>query len=365
VSTSFFEDTPDQRIRLGYSPAELCERGLIPDVLVRQGMRAMIKRRLRDEAIDDGELRLRRFDKLLAGLRASPIAIEASASHLQHDEIPVEFYQLHLGPALKHSCCLYSGGTETLAQAEHAMLALYEERAQLADGQRILDLGCGWGSLSLWLARHYPNAQIVGLSHLRSQREFIERRAAELGLKNLRIVTGNVVDFEFAAIGVRTAFDRVILIEMFEHMKNYGLLFEKLAGWMKPDAKLFAHVFAHRLLAYPLEVRNRRDWMTQYFLQGGTMPSEALFAYFQDDLRLQRNWWVGGRHYQRTAGHWLAGLDRARTQILPWFEVTYGPQQAMLWFRRWRMFYMGVAELFGYAGGNEWGVAHYLFERRR
>ncbi len=364
MSTSFFESTPGPRVRRGYSAAELCERGLIPDVVARYGMRVLIKQRLRDEAIADGELRSRRFNKLLDGLRASPIAIETQLANQQHYEVPAEFFHLHLGPCLKYSSCLYPAGDETLAQAEQAMLALYAERAKLADGQRILDLGCGWGSLSLWLAERYPNAQIVGLSNSHSQREFIERRAAERGLKNLRILTGNIVDFEFAAVGVRTAFDRVISIEMFEHMKNYGLLFEKVAGWMKPDAKLFVHVFAHRLLAYHFEVQDRRDWMTQYFFQGGTMPSEALFAHFQDDLKLQRNWWVSGEHYQRTANHWLAGMDRAKGQILPWFEATYGPDQALLWFRRWRMFYMAVAELFGYAGGNEWGVAHYLFERR-
>ena len=364
MSASLFESTLDPRARLGYSPAELCERGLIPDRLARHGMRMLIKQRLLDEAIDDGELRSRRFNTLLDGLRAGPIAIETVTANQQHYEVPAEFFHLHLGPCLKYSCCLYPHGTETLAQAEQAMLELYAERAQLADGQRILDLGCGWGSLSLWLAERYPHVQIVGLSNSHSQREFIECQAVERGLTNLRIVTGDIVDFDFAAREIPADFDRVLSIEMLEHMKNYGLLFKKLAAWMKPDAKLFAHVFAHRLLAYHFEVKDRHDWMTQYFFQGGTMPSESLFSYFQDDLKLARNWWVSGRHYQRTANHWLTGMDRAKAQILPWLEVTYGPRDALLWFRRWRMFYMAVAELFGYAGGNEWGVAHYLFERR-
>jgi len=364
VSTSFFEDTPNRRAYWGYSLFELGERGLIPDSLARYGMRTLIQQRLRDEALNDGELRVRRFNKLINSMRAGPIAMEIPVANSAHEDIPVEFFQLHLGPNLKNSCCYYPAGLETLAQAEQAMLVLYAERAQLSDGQRILDLGCGWGALSLWLAERYPNAQIVGLSNSHAQREFIERRAGERGLKNLRIATGNVVDFEFAAIGVRTAFDRVISIEMFEQMKNYGLLFEKLAGWMKPDAQLFVHIYAHRLLAYHFEVKDRRDWMTQYFFQGGMMPSESLFAYFQDNLKLQRSWWLSGRHYQRTAKHWLAAMDHAKAQILPWLEVTYGARQALLWWRRWRMFYIAVAELFGYAGGTEWGVGHYLFERR-
>ena len=341
-----------------------CERGRLPDSLVRMGMRRLMKQRLRDEGIDDGEARSKRFNRLVDELRASPIAIETQAANTQHYEVPAAFFHGHLGERLKYSCCLYRTGTETLDQAERAMLDEYAVRAQLTDGQRILDLGCGWGSLSLWLAERYPASQIVGLSNSHGQREYIERQAALRGLHNLRIVTGDMVDFEFAALGMRTAFDRVLSIEMFEHMKNYRLVFEKVAGWMKPDAKLFVHVFAHRLLAYHFEVKDRSDWMTRYFFLGGTMPSEHLFAHFQDDLKLARQWWVSGQHYQRTANHWLAGMDRAKARILPLFECSYGPEDAALWFQRWRMFYMAVAELFGYAGGNEWGVAHYVFERR-
>jgi cyclopropane-fatty-acyl-phospholipid synthase len=342
-------------------PIDLCERGLVPDFATRAGMRMLMKQRLDSEAGCHGEARTEQFNRFLEELRAGPIAVATGAANTQHYEVPAEFFHLHLGPRLKYSCCLYTCGNETLAQAEEAMLALYAERAGLADGMRILDLGCGWGSLSLWLADKYPRAQVVGLSNSRGQREFIERCARERGLGNLRILTGDIVDFDFPAAEIAAGFDRVLSIEMFEHMKNYGLLLAKIARWLKPDGKLFVHIFAHRLLAYHFEESGRSDWMTRYFFTGGTMPSENLLLHFQDQLRVQRQWWVSGTHYQRTANHWLAGMDTARAAILPVFRATYDPAEAGVWFQRWRMFYMAVAELFGYASGEEWGVAHYLF----
>ncbi|HZR38027.1 MAG TPA: cyclopropane-fatty-acyl-phospholipid synthase family protein [Nevskia sp.] len=344
---------------------DLCERGYIPDPLARAGMRSLMRQRLRDEAAHDGEARMQRYNRFLDELRASPIAVETGAANEQHYEVPAEFFHLHLGPLLKYSCCLYPTGGETLEQAGLAMLELYAERAGLRDGMRILDLGCGWGSLSLWLARKYPGSSIVGLSNSRGQREYIERQAAARGLRNLRILTGNVVDFDFPGTGVEAGFDRVISIEMFEHMKNYGLLLAKIARWLKDDGRLFVHIFAHKLLAYHFEGEGRSDWMTQHFFTGGTMPSENLLLNFQDDLRLERQWWVSGAHYEKTSNHWLANMDAGKAAIMPVFRATYGEAQAAVWFQRWRMFYMAVAELFGYAGGNEWGVAHYLFAPRK
>jgi cyclopropane-fatty-acyl-phospholipid synthase len=342
---------------------DLCESGLIPDVLARAGMRQLISKRLKDAAARDGELRSALFRQFLEELKASPIAVLTQAANEQHYEVPAEFFRLHLGPRLKYSCCLYRSGREDLAEGEEAMLALYAERAALADGMRILDLGCGWGSFSLWAAEKYPHAQVVGLSNSGGQREFIMKRAAERGLSNLTVLAGNVVDFDFPAQGVRADFDRVVSIEMFEHMKNYGLLLSKIRRWMRPDARLFVHIFAHKLLAYHFEDRSADDWMTRYFFSGGTMPNENLLLHFQDDLRLVRQWWVSGRHYERTSNQWLAGMDVARARILPVFQKTYG-KDAAVWFQRWRMFYMAVAELFGYAEGNQWGVGHYLFEPR-
>lgn len=338
-----------------------CERGWLPDTLIRAGMRRLIGTRLRDESGEDSERSTEALQQLLADLRASPIAIETPAANAQHYEVPAAFFEAHLGPHMKYSCGYYPRGDETLAEAEQAMLECYAQRAALADGQRILDLGCGWGSLSLWLARRLPRAQIVALSNSHGQRCFIEAQAARYGLDNLRVVTGNIVDFDFPEH--EREFDRILSVEMFEHMKNYGLLLAKLAGWLRDDGRLFVHLFAHRTLAYHFASRDSADWMSRHFFTGGTMPSENLLLNFQDDMRVTRQWWIDGRHYARTAHHWLQALDASRGRILPLFAQAYG-NDAALWFQRWRMFYMAVAELFGYARGNEWGVAHYLLEKR-
>jgi len=361
--------TTEHALPLGAGPDDgllirCCERGWLPDPLIRLGMRQLMRRRLRDEGAGHGELRAQRLGSLLDDLRASPIAIDTQAANTQHYELPAPFFESHLGPHLKYSCCLYPTGHETLAQAETQMLELYAERAQLADGQHILDLGCGWGSLSLWLAARYPHAQIVALSNSHGQRAFIEARAAERGLRNLDVVTGNIVDIEFSDTQLAGGFDRIVSIEMFEHMKNYGLLLAKLARWMRDDAKLFVHMFVHRTLAYHFETRDGSDWMSKYFFTGGTMPSEALLLNFQDDLRINRQWWVSGTHYQRTANQWLVALDAARERVMPMLVQTYGARDAAIWLQRWRMFYMAVAELFGLGRGNEWGVGHYLFDKR-
>ncbi len=339
---------------------ELCERGFIPDALARFGMRRLVAQRLADESQGDAAARHAQF---VRELRRSPIAVHTGDANAQHYEVPAEFFRLHLGPRLKYSCCLYTGQARTLAQAEEAMLELCAQRAGVAGGQRILDLGCGWGSLSLWLAERYPDAQVVGLSNSNGQREFITARAAERGLRNLTVITGNVAEFDFQGTGVRAEFDRVLSIEMFEHMRNYEALLAKVAAWLKPGGELFVHVFAHRELAYPFEVKDGSDWMTQYFFTGGLMPSARLLGEFQESLRLAQQWWVEGTHYERTANDWLAGMDARRDEIMAVFRAGYGPAQAAVWFQRWRMFYMAVAELFGYRRGSEWGVAHYRFTR--
>ncbi|WP_106855095.1 SAM-dependent methyltransferase [Caballeronia novacaledonica] len=338
-----------------------CERGFVPDALVRAGMRLLIRRRLIDEHASDNALRTEAFDRLLAELRASPIAIATQAANAQHYELPDAFFEAHLGPRVKYSCGFYPRGGETLAQAELAMLECYAERAQLADGQRILDLGCGWGSFALWAAERYPRAQIVALSNAHGQRAFIEARARQRGIVNLSVMTGDIVDFEFGR--AEAPFDRIVSIEMFEHMKHYGLLLAKIARWLADDGRLFVHHFAHETLAYHFTSRDGGDWMSRYFFTGGTMPSASLLLHFQDDLRVTRQWWINGTHYARTANQWLAALDAARDRVLPMFSDVYG-DAAAIWFQRWRMFYMAVAELFGYARGGEWGVAQVLFEKR-
>jgi len=342
----------------------VCENGWLPDWLVRAGMRKLIAQRLADEGAHDGEFRASRLASLIDELSASPIAIETEAANTQHYELPPSFFAAHLGPHLKYSCCLYGDNGSTLADAEEAMLGLYERRAALADGQRILDLGCGWGSLALWLAARYPNAQIVALSNSHGQRAHIEAQAAVRKLRNIRVLTGNIASLNADSLIDGGRFDRIVSIEMFEHMKNYRVLLGRIADWLQPGGKLFLHFFAHRTLAYHFEVRDQSDWMSKYFFTGGTMPSESLLLHFQDDLAVRRHWWLSGTHYERTANDWLARLDAAKPSVMPILTETYGPTEASRWFQRWRMFYMAVAEMFGFEQGNEWGVAHYLFEKR-
>jgi cyclopropane-fatty-acyl-phospholipid synthase len=239
------------------------------------------------------------------------------------------------------------------------MLQLYAERADLHDGQTMLDLGCGWGSLSLWLAARYPNSQIVGLSNSQNQRQFIMAEARRRGLSNLTIQTGNIVTYT-----ADWTFDRILSVEMMEHMKNYAQLFEKLYGWLKPDGKLFVHIFTHRYLPYHFEDNGPNDWMTRYFFTGGTMPSHDLFLYFQQHLHLEAHWAVNGQHYEKTANAWLTNMDAHRAEIRPILADTYGPQQVDKWWHYWRIFFMACAELWGYQQGNAWLVSHYRFTRQ-
>ena len=308
------------------------EAGLLPDAVIRAGMRRLMAQRLAAHHDMPLSRRTAEFRAFVDQLKSSPIAIHTADANAQHYEVPAQFFHQHLGPRLKYSCCWYERGTETLAQAEEAMLRIYAQRAQLDDlpaGARVLDLGCGWGSLSLWLAEKYPHLQIVGFSNSHGQREFIEGRARERGFANLRIVTGNVATDPMPADALQQGFDRVISIEMFEHMRNYQLLLKKVRGWMKDDAKLFVHIFAHPTLAYPYEVKDKSDWMTQYFFLGGIMPNEHLLAQFQDDVKLVNQWWVrhglsedgrtlAARHgwqQGRRAGHLQAVLRRRRRAL--------------------------------------------------
>jgi cyclopropane-fatty-acyl-phospholipid synthase len=339
---------------------DLCERGLVPDALTRLGIRRLCAQRLREEHDGDAVAAWERFRALLDGLRSSPLAIETDAANRQHYEVPARFFELSLGKRLKYSSCYYPTGSETLDQAEEAMLALYGERAELADGMRILELGCGWGSLTLWMAERFPNARILGVSNSASQREHILGQCAKRGLNNVEILTRdvNVLD-----LGERR-FDRVVSVEMFEHVRNYRTLFERISGWLDPGGKLFCHVFCHRELMYPFETEGEDNWMGRYFFTGGLMPAADTFLHFQEHLRLEEQWRLSGTHYERTSNHWLENQDRHADEILRLFEQVYGKAEAKIWAQRWRMFWMACAELFGYAGGNEWLVAHYRFQKR-
>ncbi len=331
----------------------LLEKNLLPDWLLRIGIRRLLAQRIR------GESTTYRREAYVADLKTRALAEQTAAANTQHYEVPTRFYQLCLGQNLKYSGCLYPTGRETLDQAEDAMLALYAERAQLADGQTILELGCGWGSLCLYNAKKFPRAQITAISNSRTQKEHIDAEAKQRGLTNLTIITADINVFDTAP----AQFDRVVSVEMFEHLKNYQRLFAHIARWLKPGGMLFTHIFTHHRFSYHFVARDSTDWMSRYFFTGGQMPAHDLFLQFQDDLKLVSDWKVNGRHYQKTAEHWLQNMDAHRAEIFPIFVQTYGAENATKWWAYWRIFYLSCAELWGYRGGEEWLVSHYLLRK--
>ncbi len=337
----------------------LAERALIPDALLRLGIRRLCADRLREEAREGIEASAERQRARIDELRGSAIAIETDAANIQHYELLPAFFEKCLGRNLKYSSCYWDDSTPDLGAAEDRMLAIYGERAQLADGQQILELGCGWGSLTLWMAARFPNARIKGVSNSRPQREFIEARCRERGLGNVEIVTADVNILRLDA----DQFDRVVSIEMFEHMRNYDQLLQRIGSWLRPGGKLFVHIFCHKTLLYPFEVAGEDNWMGRHFFTGGLMPAADTLLHFQRSVNIEERWLLPGTHYEKTSNAWLDNHDRHRDEILAILENAYGPQQAKLWNQRWRMFWMACAELFGYANGSEWLVAHYRFVR--
>ncbi|KAJ3416386.1 hypothetical protein HDV05_001954 [Chytridiales sp. JEL 0842] len=377
------QPAPPRTLASLYEP--LLDSGYIPDFLLRTGIRHLLSRRKRQltySNVTSEEEAKGGYVEYLKG--KATIAVNTKEANEQQlsdfvlflvyfvwrfilvvwvsYEVPTAFFKLHLGPRMKYSSCFYESGAKTLEEAEIAMLDIYVKRSGLEDGMTVLDLGCGWGSVSLYLAEKFPKCKITGLSNSHGQREYIMSVAKEKGFKNLEIVTGDINEFNFPE---GKTFDRIISIEMFEHMKNFASLFHKVSTWLVPTTgRLFVHVFAHKNMPYDFKTDEDNSWMARYFFTGGTMPSKDLFMWFQDDLKVVQRWAVDGRNYGQTSEHWLQRLDACKTQALPILEKCYGsPEKARIWFQRWRIFYLSVAELFNYEQGQEWVVMHYLFKR--
>ena len=338
---------------------KLAESGSLPDSIVRQGIRQLLKQRLTEISANNCEAGMAQMTQFIAAMNRAEIAPVPELANAQHYEVPAAFFHHCLGVNRKYSSCFWMPDTQTLDEAEVLALTQTCDHADLQDGQAILELGCGWGSLSLWMATKFPKSTITGVSNSNSQREYIMKTAKSRGLTNINIITADMNTFEAPA-----TYDRVVSVEMFEHMRNYRVLYGKVASWLNTGGKFFKHIFVHRNTPYAFEVQNEGDWMSQFFFSGGIMPSDDLPLHFQDKLKLTQRWRWDGTHYEKTANAWLDNMDKNAKAITPILAATYGDKDVEMWRNRWRMFYMACAELFGYNNGQEWWVTHYLFEKK-
>jgi cyclopropane-fatty-acyl-phospholipid synthase len=337
---------------------KLIEQNKVPDFLLRKGIRNLLKQRLKDENKGNVEAQQAHLMAMIDQLKASTIAVNTADANQQHYEVPTKFYQYCLGKKLKYSSGYWKPGVTDIDTSEDNMLELTCQRAELVNGQQVLELGCGWGSLSLYMAAKYPKSTFKVVSNSRTQKMHIDLQAKERNITNLTVITADMNTFN-----IDEQFDRIVSVEMFEHMRNYQLLMKKVASFLKPGGKVFIHIFTHKEYAYLFEVKDDTDWMSKYFFTGGIMPSDDLLFYFNDDLAVEKHWHVNGTHYGKTSEAWLKNMDKHKAEIIPLFEETYGKDQALKWWVYWRIFYMACAELWNYNKGNEWIVSHYLFHK--
>lgn len=337
---------------------ELAEKGIIPDYFIRQGIVRNCENRLNNENVSNTEKVSLKKQSWIQQMKESPIALVPEKANEQHYEVPPAFFENVLGKHLKYSSGYWPDGVNSLDESEESMLELSFERAQLVDGDSILELGCGWGSLTCYMASKLPNSKITAVSNSKDQKEHILNRCKNQGLDNIEVITADMNDF-----GTENKYDRVVSIEMFEHMRNYKKLLSKISSWLHDDGKLFIHIFTHQSVVYPFENQGEADWMAREFFSGGMMPSHDLLLHFQDDLIIDDVWSMSGTHYEKTSLAWVNKMDANKDSIMKIFLKTYG-DDAKLWFQRWRIFFMSCEKLFGYNNGSEWGVSHYRFSKR-
>ena len=337
---------------------ELAEKGIIPDYFIRQGIVRNCENRLNNENVSNTEKVSSKKQIWIEQMKESPIALVPEKANEQHYEVPPAFFENVLGKHLKYSSGYWPDGVNSLDESEESMLELSFERAQLADGDSILELGCGWGSLTCYMALKLPNSKITAVSNSKDQKEYIINRCKNQGLDNIEVITADMNDF-----GTESKYDRVVSIEMFEHMRNYKKLLSKISSWLHDGGKLFIHIFTHQSVVYPFENQGEADWMAREFFSGGMMPSHDLLLHFQDDLIIDDVWSMSGTHYEKTSLAWVNKMDANKDSIMKIFLKTYG-DDAKLWFQRWRIFFMSCEKLFGYNNGSEWGVSHYRFSKR-
>lgn len=334
------------------------ESGLVPDAVIRAGIRRLLESKRREIHSGDVEHAATVENRFVDAMNASPIALVPELANEQHYEVPAEFFTQVMGEHRKYSCCYWPNDVRNLSEAETAALEITVRRAGITDGMHVLDLGCGWGSLSLWIAEHFPGASLTAVSNSRSQREFILQQARDRQITNIDVIVCDMNEF-----GTSSRFDRVVSIEMFEHMRNYRELFRRIDGWLRPGGRFFMHIFCHRTTPYEYIDKGPSDWMSRYFFSGGIMPSANLPLRFAEHLTIEKRWHWNGQHYAQTCNAWLDRMDGNRQAIMPVLEKCYGKANAELWWQRWRIFFMACAELFDYDEGHEWFVGHYLFRK--